>query len=44
FDLVRKRLQKELKLLTDNPTPGIRIVDDGSDLRKQDMNYGLVVR
>ncbi|CAF1632168.1 unnamed protein product, partial [Didymodactylos carnosus] len=34
FDLVRKRLQKELKILTETPTPGIRIVDDGSDMRK----------
>jgi len=34
FDLVRKRLTKELKLLTENPTPGIRVVDDFSDMRK----------
>ncbi|CAF1019630.1 unnamed protein product [Rotaria sp. Silwood1] len=34
FDLVRKRLTKELKLLIENPTPGIRVVDDNSDMRK----------
>ncbi|CAF3843426.1 unnamed protein product [Rotaria sp. Silwood1] len=34
FDLVRKRLTKELKLLIENPTPGIRVVPDNSDMRK----------
>ncbi|CAF1107908.1 unnamed protein product [Rotaria sp. Silwood1] len=34
FDLVRKRLTKEIKLLTENPTPGIRVVEDFTDMRK----------
>ncbi|CAF0882360.1 unnamed protein product [Adineta steineri] len=34
FDLVRKRLTKEIKLLTENPTPGIRVVEDFADMRK----------